>query len=325
MGAAGDFYNKVMEAYERQRKKIKPTKLDYYLVFIAWWTDPECVLNPEGVAIHPRHDEYFRKLVEYTKVALTPAQKAFWVKKEASLGPKIFEEYPGTVEEAFQTNTDGTYYRNEFEDLRRDNRICKVPHTKGVPVDVTFDMGIHKTIMWFSQTVGRSEHIIDHYSAEGKQLPHFKLICDTKAEKNDYMYGKFIFPHDIVKKEQSATDISMFATVQKIFGAQRCVICVKTPINDGIHITRQFLSTCWFDQDNCEEGLTGLENYTMEWNENLGQFIDTPRKYDGNDDHADAFRYLAVYKTVQRSRGNSKPTSGTKKNGIYKTTWGGFT
>ena len=53
------------------------------------------------------------------------------------------------------------------------------------------------------------------------------------------------------------------------------------------------LSTCYFDEAACSEGIVHLEQYRKEWNDNLGVWRDTPR-HDEASHGADAFQTFAT-------------------------------
>jgi hypothetical protein len=61
----------------------------------------------------------------------------------------------------------------------------------------------------------------------------------------------------------------------------------------GINQVRNILHRCWFDEENCAEGIRCLKNYRKEFDERKGIFNDRPL-HDWSSHGADAFRYLAV-------------------------------
>lgn len=308
-GPGGAFHQWVMEAKERQLRGLAPTKMDFWLVFIPWWQDTDCVLDPAGVEIPPRFVDYFRKLEAEIRIALSPDQKAYYVKKATLLGPDVFSEYPSTIEEAFYEDTEGRYYRFEFQRLYNEKRICKVEHERGIPVTVSFDIGVNHTVLWFSQTCGVEEHVIDHYEATGEQTNFEKLyaVCMEKSSLLGYQYDFFIWPHDIRVRQQFSKDATRFDAVVRVFGADRCVICpgAKEGVSlaDGINTTRQYLNRCYIDAEHCDAGIKGTRNYTMEWSEHLQRYLEGSPRKDENADHADSLRYMAIFKTIQRGKG----------------------
>jgi len=302
-GPGGYFHEWCIEAFERQKKGIVPTKMDFFLVFIPWWKDPSCVLPTDGVIINQRMQEYFAKLEGEIKVSLTNEQKAFYLGKAKMLGPDVFAEYPATIAEAFSQNDEGKYYRLEMIDLYNEKRVGKVPYERGYPVTVSADIGINHTVLWFSQTCGAEEHIIDHFDASGAYADDLHAVCMERQRTLGYQYDYFVWPHDIKVRNQFSKDATRFATVQKLFGADKCVICPELPLKDGIQTTRQYLSRVYIDAEKCDEGIKGLQNYTMEWSEHLQRYLEGSPRKDVHSDHADSFRYTAIFKTVRRGKG----------------------
>ena len=69
------------------------------------------------------------------------------------------------------------------------------------------------------------------------------------------------------------------------------VPCVDN-INNGIQLVRDAFASCWFDQTECKEGITHLDQYKKQWNRTTERFMDTPR-HDIHSEGADAFRQFA--------------------------------
>ncbi len=313
----GKYAEFIQQCMERNKKGILPSKLQFHLMFFPWMDDPKCQLSTEGIEVYPRHEIYFRELEEKTHRIITPEQRAFYISKESINGPKVKSEYPSTIDECLEKVAEGTYYANEFEDMRKQNRICKVPHEPGVMVNTAWDLGLHHTCVWFYQVVGRAYHIIDYcHDHDKKLIPYFTDILESKNKNLGYRYGIHVFPHDSAKGEDLAITTRIDAMRNYFNNKRCCVICPKLRLEEGIPIVRQFLNLCWFDTDATVEGRDGLENYCMVYNSALGQYIDTPLKDGVNDDPADAFRYLATWETIMRKRGdryvqNNNPGGGT--------------
>ena len=61
---------------------------------------------------------------------------------------------------------------------------------------------------------------------------------------------------------------------------------------EGIEATRKILHRCWFDEDECDRGISCLENYRKQWNEKMQVYSNAPL-HDEYSHGADAFRTLA--------------------------------
>jgi hypothetical protein len=236
---------------------------------------------------------YFRDL-EAQGIFLTDPQKAWWVKKYQTLGDEMFRENPSFPEEAFKASLLGAYYGKTITELRRKGRIGDVPYEPGFPVDTFWDLGMaDATSVWFVQTINRERRVLDYYSASGEGMAHYANILKSKQ----YVYGTHYMPHDIGVRElgtgKKRSDIAMELGIHPINQVPR-------PKNtdqllDQIEETRNFISTCYFDEVKCTEGLTCLENYRKDWDEKLGAFKRSPL-HNWASHGADAFRTGAVGK-----------------------------
>ena len=296
-GKGGDFAKICSEAMARKHEGTKLTKMDYKFFFFAWWQDPDCVLEEgyEDVIIHDRLRVYFEELEKKLKITLSAKQKAFYVKKEESQGDDMKREFPSTPEECFQESLDGTYYPIQFEFLRHNNRITKIDVIPNDLVHTCWDIGGNdETAIWFYQKIAYGEYrFIDYYEYSGiKGMGHF---YDVLMEKR-YRYGYHILPHDARHKHQG--DKLRVSSYDILKGYNMNVLALpKTGLMDGIQTARNFLLTCWFDEERCEKGLDNLESYRKEWDSKRGAYRDIP--YHGPESNgADALRYGAVYETA---------------------------
>ena len=296
-GREGAFYNMTIEAKKLMDAHKHLTNLDFKFFFFPWWKDPEYVMDPSGVLMTTEDMNYFRDL-EAQGIHLTLPQKAWWVKKYQTLGDEMFRENPSYPEEAFKASLVGAYYGKTITDLRRKGWIGNVPYEPGFPVDTFWDLGMaDATSIWFVQQVGRERRVLDYYSATGEGMAHYANVLKEKG----YVYGTHYMPHDVGVRElgtgKKRVDTAMELGIQPITQVPR-------PKNtdqllDQIEETRNFMSTCFFDEVKCESGdqsgLASLENYRKEWDEKLGAFKRTPL-HNWASHGADAFRTGAVGK-----------------------------
>jgi len=78
----------------------------------------------------------------------------------------------------------------------------------------------------------------------------------------------------------------------------------RLPVEDGIHAARLLIPRCWFDRDNCRDGLEALRHYHRAYNERTRQFRDQP-VHDWSSHAADAFRTAAI--GMENQTAYSKP------------------
>lgn len=186
---------------------------------------------------------------------------------------------------------DGAIYKAEFEQIKRENRICKVPHDPNLPVYTSWDLGIlDPTAIWFFQVYGKEVRAIDHYEANNEPLAHYARILDEKKQKCGYQYEKHFAPHDIAARDLSS-GVSREQTMANL--GYRMNKGARLGVEDRIEATRQFLKNCWFDAENCKHGIRALQNYRREYNDKLEQFKATP-VHDWASHSSDAFGEGAI-------------------------------
>ena len=181
---------------------------------------------------------------------------------------------------------DGAIYKAEFEQIKRENRICKVPHDPNLPVYTSWDLGIlDPTAIWFFQIYGKEVRAIDHYEANNEPLAHYARILDEKKQQYGYQYEKHFAPHDIAARDLSS-GVSREQTMATL--GYRMTKGARLGVEDRIEATRQFLKNCWFDAEKCKHGIRALQNYRREFNDKLDQFKATP-VHDWASHSSDAF------------------------------------
>ncbi len=181
---------------------------------------------------------------------------------------------------------DGAIYKSEFEQIKRENRICKVTHDPNLPVYTSWDLGIlDPTAIWFFQVYGKEIRVIDHYEANNEPLSHYARILDEKAKEFGYQYAKHFAPHDIAARDLSS-GVSREETMAKL--GYKMTKGARLGVEDRIEATRQMLKNAWFDAEKCKFGIRALQNYRREFNDKLEQFKATP-VHDWASHSSDAF------------------------------------
>ena len=198
------------------------------------------------------------------------------------------EQYEQEYECSFTAAIIGAYYGKLLADAEDAGKITRVPYDPMYPVHTAWDLGVNdSTAIWFAQVFrGGAVNVIDYYESSGVGLDHYSDILSKK----DYNYGDHLAPHDIEVRELGSGK-SRLETAYSL-GIKFKVI-PKMKVADGINAARMLIPRCYFDRDNCAEGLDYLRQYRQEWDEKKKVFRDRPR-HDYTSHAADAFRYLAV-------------------------------
>lgn len=204
---------------------------------------------------------------------------------------------------------DGAIYKSEFEQIKRENRICKVPHDPNLPAYTSWDLGIlDPTAIWFFQIYGKEVRVIDYYEANNEPLSHYARILDEKAQSFGYRYEKHFAPHDIAARDLSS-GVSREQTMATL--GYRMTKGARLGVEDRIEATRQMLRNCWFDAEKCKHGVKALQNYRREFNDKLEQFKATA-VHDWASHGSDAFGEGAL--NINKMHEQKKPSAPLLKN-----------
>lgn len=229
-----------------------------------------------------KDDAWFCHLAKASDTGILPQEEL-----EAARTMMSESAYEQEFECSWQANIEGAVYGRELQKCEQDNRITHVPYDTRYKVNTAWDLGVaDATAIWFFQNVGKAIHVIDYYEQRNEGLPHFARILEERG----YLYGYHLAPHDIEHRELG-TGKSRLETAYQLGINFR--VCKKIPIEDGIHAAQMALSRCWFDYDNCEQGLQALNQYHRAYNERTRSFRMSV-VHDWSSHGADAFRYLAV-------------------------------
>lgn len=287
-GREGDFHDFCMAARRRAAEGHPLTPLDFRFHFFPWWRHRAYALPPEAVGLLPRLERYFADLAEQD-ITLSPGQRAWYARKAAQQGDAMMREFPSTPDEAFAASIEGAYFAREMVRVRREGRICAVPHEPGLPVNTFWDLGIHDTTaIWFHQRVGLEDRFIDYHEESGEGLPHYVSLLREKP----YTYGDHYLPHDVEVRELG-TGISRRSMLENL--GLRPIMTVPRTVDLGtdIQAIRNVLARCWFDGQRCADGLTHLDSYRRDWDDKAGVWKNRPR-HDAASHGVDAFRLFAA-------------------------------
>lgn len=212
------------------------------------------------------------------------------------LGLSLFlQEYECSFEGAVL----GSYYSQQMQQARKEGRITKVPWQPGSEVDTFWDLGVDDSMsLWFVQHIGKAHHVIDYLEDTGKGLEYFaNKMCD--GHRKGYKYGNHYMPHDAAEREMTNGPIAKTRQeVAENLGIGPVVIVQRAKNMDiiiQVHIpaVRNLLPSCWFDEEKCSRGVSGLESYRADYNEKTKVRSNRPA-HTWESHPADAFRTMAV-------------------------------
>lgn len=180
---------------------------------------------------------------------------------------------------------EGAVYAKELRRATAEGRMCNVPWHRETPVDCWFDLGrADRTAIWFGQRVAMEYRLLDYYEESGEDITHYLNVLQARG----YVYGTIWLPHD-AKAKKLLTKRSIEEMVRQ--AGYRVNIVPKLSVTDGINAARIVFPNCWFDEENCADGLSALRRYRYKVID--GQLSNEPL-HDSASDGADAFRYFAL-------------------------------
>lgn len=316
-GQEGEFYDMTQRALALHHQKRVLTFRDYRFHFFPWWQAPEYTMEPDGVTLTRKDEEYFHKVEADAECELTEGQKAWYVATRDADFPnnpeRMWQEYPSTPEEAFQKSTEGCFYVNEMATARKSGRITIVPWEPTVPVNTFWDIGLNDEMaIWFHQRIGMQDRFIRYYENSGETFNHYV----AEMQKHNYVWGRHYLPHDGDTKrlgmEKNWTPREMLEEL----GLRQVEIVPRIDrVQTGIQMTRNAFASAWFDENECSLGIKRLDTYRKEWDDRRGVWKDEPR-HDKASNGADAFRGFGQMRAEMLSSGTQVKR---KKVGSWRT------
>lgn len=295
-GKQGYFYNYCQESEKMALLKKILSPLDWKFFFFSWWKNQQYAID----VVEPLPERliaYFGELEVKHQIMVTDRQKAWYHSKEKTLGEDMKREYPSLPAEAFAQSVEGAYYKNQFKAIYQDGRIGILPDNSHLPVMTFWDLGVSDSmVIWFVRKLSDTCYqVIDYYENSGEGLRHYFKVLKDKP----YKYAKHYAPHDIKNRSllndaKSRLDVAKegYMIDGELYSVKFDVV-ESIGVMDGIEQTREILAYCEFDEHKCAEGISHLENYRKEWDDNKGCWKDKPL-HDHTSHGADGFRMFGV-------------------------------
>jgi hypothetical protein len=185
----------------------------------------------------------------------------------------------------------GAFYGLEMADVRNESRIVPIEALPGIPVHRSWDLGTRDdTSIWWYQQVGAQLYILDHYAASGAGVEHYAEVIEQRRNLHGWRDGNDYVPHDAKVMEWGSGRTRVETMIEH--GLHPMPI-PRVSFDDGINAARQTLPLCVF-HPRCEEGgISALEQYHREWDEEKKAFR-ANATHDWTSHPADSFRYLSL-------------------------------
>jgi phage terminase large subunit len=219
-----------------------------------------------------------------------------------SLKVRDIQAYNVVWEGLCRQTVDGAVFAKEVQMAELDGRITRVNYDATKPVHAIFDLGwSDATAIWFLQFIGMETRLIRYM--EGNQTTISDYLA--KMQTYGYIYDTLWLPHDAENKTLAGNGRSIEEIVRA--AGYKTKIIPRTPIMDSINAARTIFQNCWFDRDNCHDGLQCLRHYRYDVDPETKQFSKTP-VHDQYSHGADAFRYIGLMINEPKQRRAPKPS-----------------
>jgi phage terminase large subunit len=184
----------------------------------------------------------------------------------------------------------GTFYGREMAEVRSEGRILDVSAIADQYVHRAWDLGVgDDTSIWWFQAQGGQLILLDHYAASGVGLEHYLGVIEQRESEHGWLRGYDYVPHDAKVKEWGSGRTRV--ETMSALGLRPILVPLAT-IDDGINAVRRTLPLCVFHPRTEDGGISALEQYRREWDDDKKCFKASPL-HDWSSNPADAFRYLS--------------------------------
>jgi hypothetical protein len=185
---------------------------------------------------------------------------------------------------------EGSYYFQQLQKARAEGRIAKVPFTPGIPVNTFWDLGLNdNNAIWFHQQVGLTNRFIHAYQNSGETLDHYAAYLQEMARERGYVYGSHYLPHDGAHRSRQTGKTDLQILSEQLPGEDFEIVERVKKVLTGINQTRAAFLSCYFDAEECRDGLASLAAYRKRWNNATNSYTHEP-VHDDHSNYADAFR-----------------------------------
>ena len=211
-----------------------------------------------------------------------------------TLQARDIEAYNTVWEGLCRQTVDGAVFAREMQMAELEERVTKVRYDPTKPVHAVFDLGwADSTSIWFVQFIAQEIRFIRYIEDSQQTMSHYLALMQTFG----YVYDTLWLPHDAQNKTLAAQGRTIEEIVRN--AGFKTKIIPRTSIVDSINASRTMFRNCYFDRDNCYDGLQCLRHYKYEVDPETKAFSKNPL-HDQYSHGADAFRMVAL--GVQETR-----------------------
>lgn len=314
-GSEGEFYEMSEAARKWAEEGRELHQQAYKFHFFAWHEERRNRL-PEGSEVITKElAKYFAELKVKHGIVLDEEQKAWYAAKARNLKEMMFREHPSTPQEAFKAAVEGSYLAKQMAALRKNGQITRVPHLPHLPVNTAWDIGLNDE-MWivFHQRQGLVNRVFDCMYGTGEGIEYYW----AEIQKRGFMVGTNYFPHDAGHKQPKDGK----TLVEQLDFIPNIVTVARTPDKmAAINESRDFIPSCYIDEEKCAPLIRCMDNYRREWDEAMGCFKEKPLHNwasHGYDSFETLARGVGLAPSITAHRNEQRARSGSRGQRSWK-------
>lgn len=187
----------------------------------------------------------------------------------------------------------GAIYQDQITEAYAQKRVTSIPIERTLPVYTGWDLGRNDhTAVWMMQYVGMEKRFVGYHAKRFQTISYWGRYITDWAKEHKVIVEAHYMPHDVEVKQLSLSNASRREMFEQM-GVSPIHVVERIPrLEDGIDMTREFLTGCYFDAGRCAEGLKALANYRRQYNETNDTYSLTPL-HNWASNGSDAIRQLA--------------------------------
>ena len=177
---------------------------------------------------------------------------------------------------------------------------------KGAPVCVSSDLGFRDTAAWwFWQPRLDGFGLVGYLGRSGMDADEWCDELEEYLSSRAMTLGEIWLPHD-ARNKTFATKHSPLERFVKRFGGPHVRVVPQTSIRDRINAARRVIERCWFDEDACGLGMSGLASWRFDYDPETRTMSKEPA-HDWASHPGDAFSYGAQMMGISKPAEAAKP------------------
>ena len=161
---------------------------------------------------------------------------------------------------------------------------------EGAAVCISSDLGFRDTASWWIwQPRADGFGLVGYLGESGKDADDWIEDLTAYLTKRGMRLDKIWLPHD-ARNKTFGTKHSPMERFLKGFGPDHVRVVPQTKIADRINAARRVVAKCWFDEEECFEGISGLTSWRFDYDTETRTMSKEP-VHDWASHPGDAFSY----------------------------------